>query len=334
MFRRYTAHPHPHQEPQSPPVGSDSCYGVRSLESSVWADGEKPADEREVEHERFSPTVSDPSPSPGSVQDATGSDDMGAESCASSETMTPMIDHTVLPRLQSPPLLSTTDETLPVGSRPLPPSPSATLHPLDRLAATSSSRDTKIELHRRLSLAHLPTVPSSSPSVPSTPQISDDLEGQSAPSSPASLAFSFTPSMSSVSRTSSPVSGIGYRRSHRSGLGMGMDGDEDDAEGDDLVVPTLSLPSSSLHMSLRLYEGKVEDAVKIGLLGRAGHVGDVIRALHEVKGVELVDMGRGAVGVVKEQRVDAVLLTFASVEQVSRANHVLRVVLINRLNDG
>jgi hypothetical protein len=31
-----------------------------------------------------------------------------------------------------------------------------------------------------------------------------------------------------------------------------MDGDEDDAEGDDLVVPTLSLPSSSLHYPIPL----------------------------------------------------------------------------------
>jgi hypothetical protein len=72
-------------------------------------------------------------------------------------------------------------------------------------------------------------------------------------------------------------------------------------------------------MSLPKLETKhVEDrdgALKIGLLGGSGETGEMIRALADVPGVQLVDVGN-SVGVIKGTSLVAELVTARTVEQV------------------
>ena len=183
-----------HRE-SSPPPGSDSCYGVRSLEGSICSEAtsSSPA---------FPPSVPVHS---GDEDENSEEEDEHRSEGEGSETKTPMVDQSLL--LDSPglPIL-----TLPFTSTiPFPTdghedstvsvSPDDTLHPLDR--GRNAGRDSRAELNHRLSLAHLP-------SPTSTGSNYNDMS--SVPSSPASVSFSCIASLSSVSRTSSPVSGTGY----------------------------------------------------------------------------------------------------------------------------
>lgn len=143
------------------------------------------------------------------------------------------------------------------------------------------------EFNRRLSLAALPP--------------HDDETEESIPSSPASFTFSCIASLSSLSRTSSPVSGIPYRDR----LGEELD----------LVVPRLSLPSSSLHMSLPKFDGAIGETIKIGIIGSSEHVGEVLRGL-QAEGVDLVET-MGGIGVLRGDIVTMVIYTSSNVESVS-----------------
>ncbi|EIW67335.1 hypothetical protein M231_02522 [Tremella mesenterica] len=91
----------------------------------------------------------------------------------------------------------------------------------------------------------------------------ESLPDLSPPSSPASLASlpSFAPSLSSLSRTSSPALHDVYDRISPSGREMGEM---------DLVLPTLHLPNASLHLSLPLWEGKVDGGLRVALVEMEG----------------------------------------------------------------
>lgn len=88
----------------------------------------------------------------------------------------------------------------------------------------------------------------------------------------------------------------------------------------DLVLPMLSLPSSSLHLSLRPYTGPAE-AVKIALAGSSESVKAFLRLLGHRE--ELVDVGiKGAVGVTRGDKLQLILLTGLSALQVSHAGRI------------
>lgn len=306
MFTSSRARRHQQQMQQQqgsmspPPDGSDSFYGVRSLEGSVCNDLPVPRSTLQASQEDFAP-LRDASP-------------VAIPEALSDHTITPTTDHPSLPDSTHVSTDSPSASFVSHSSEIIPPSPDDTLHPLDRLETVRErSSDRRAELQRRLSLADLPTVPSFTQTTalrsdPHTP-ISAYYDNHSVPSSPASMSFSF----SSLSRTSSPVSGIGYRRRSQSAIGLGLGG------ADDLVLPKLDLPSSSLHMSLPKLEAKqVENrdgALKIGLLGGSGETGEMIRALADVPGVQLVDVGN-AVGVIRGTTLVAELVTARTIEQV------------------
>lgn len=145
----------------------------------------------------------------------------------------------------------------------------------------------------------------------------------SMPSSPG-LGYSTDPGSGSGSGEE-PGMGLGMggvlqalaleRERARSGVSRrGTVGGEKGEEGSaDLVIPMLSLPSSSLHLSLRPYRGPV-DGLKIALLGEVEEAKAFLRALEDKE--ELVQVGR-QVGVVRGGKLEVVLLTGMSPEQVS-----------------
>ena len=267
-----------HQQQQrgpSPPPGSDSCYGVRSLEGSIYSEatpqprsdtGADMQDERNVGESNELPTQSI---------------DM---------EKTPVIDSSSLP--DSPAASMHTHpvtDVEPLSDPITPPSPHDTLHPLDR---GRNALDSRAELNHRLSLAHLPS-----------PRTSAYHDTSSVPSSPASVSFSCIASLSSVSRTSSPVS--------RTGSGSyGALGTEGEQGEDDLVLPTLSLPSSSLHMSLQRAIaglGVPHGGLKVALVG---DVDGLMDGLSERSGWELGRMGsEGRVGILHDGKVIATIIT-------------------------
>ena len=149
------------------------------------------------------------------------------------------------------------------------------------------------------------------------------------PSSPASFTSlpSYVASLSSMSRTSSPVSGVSgpityhlspYADSHKhaqaeQGLGMSSGSQE-------LVLPTLSLPSTSLHLSLRKWDGG-DGIIRIALLGSKEEAQGVIRALGER--VEMVETGRG-VGILRDGKAVLCLAMYETTELVSLDQKVNR----------
>lgn len=168
-------------------------------------------------------------------------------------------------------------------------------------------------------------------------------EASSAPPSPTSLTSlpSYVPSISSVSRSSSPVSaeagqtGGGGRwtrgapgavlsalardREHarvaRATRHKGR-GQAGETAGAQLVIPELSLPSSSLHLSLRKWDGPVGGA-KIVLLGPPELTRRVVASLGEREELVEIQGRKGNIGVLRGDQVVGVVVTGMSQEQVS-----------------
>ena len=283
------------RETSPPPPGSDSCFGVHSLTNSVWSEANggrlgvhATVDTHDSDHsdERTETQRLD------EMDGSAGSD--RPEATPTAETPMPL-----------PP------DASPVASCPspeiVPPSPDDALHPLDRArdshgTFTLSDLDDLVSYRHRLSLAHLDGGMGYGPSEPSSPASFTSLP-------------SYVASVSSLSRTSSPVSGIGFRQSAPHvgvGLGQGLGGEG--GGDDDLVLPTLNLPSSSLHVSLKTWNGAV-GGIKIALVGGREVVQATLRGLADK--VDSVDVGRGTVGVVRDGHVVATIFTCPSVEQVS-----------------
>ena len=227
---------HQHESPPAP--GTDSCFGVRSLNGSVTWSGE--SDDGSV------PLDADETLAVNTANDGPSnkSDDAG--------------DYTAQTAL-SPNIV--------------PPSPDDTLHPL--------------------SLSHLrhdfPLV-----------------ETLSEPSSPNSFTSmpSYVASISSVSRTSSPLgSATDFARQVNAG-------------SEDLVLPMLSLPSTSLHMSLRRWDGEV-GGIKVFVAGSQEATKSFTGRLGER--CELAEMGiEGKIGILRAGRMVAMLFTGSNTEQVCR----------------
>lgn len=305
-----------------PPPGTDSFYGVRSLNGSVWSDvdasagstgevmspfvGEPEDDERDE--------VIDENEDDGEVEDRStwqyGTTPTANNPLSRFQDMTQGSQPTPQAqnaRLEESPVLKTRMEFIP-------PSPDDTLHPLhpvDEPHSPSFPPDlvspTPADFYqRRLQLAQLDSESS--------------LGSQSVPSSPASFTSlpSYVASLSSASRTSSPVSGYGQRH-----FSPGRDGAREvsggSGGGDDLVLPRLHLPSSSLHASLpRLHNVTQATScdLKIALVGSKEQYQGVITGLLGI-GIHLVDLGAGAVGIVKEGVLAASVRLYTNVETVS-----------------
>ncbi|ORX38623.1 hypothetical protein BD324DRAFT_370511 [Kockovaella imperatae] len=159
----------------------------------------------------------------------------------------------------------------------------------------------------------------------------------SEPSSPASFTSlpSYVGSMSSLSRTSSPISGISgpsinrefsdavhsripphYRDSSAESLLQG--GEHLGHRSEELVIPMLSLPSSSLHLSLASWHGET-NMIKVVLLGEVELAREVIRVLENR--VQIVHLDKGGIGIVKNDKVVLSLTIASSVEQIRKTIH-------------
>lgn len=197
-----------------------------------------------------------------------------------------------------------------------------------------------------LSTSPLPSPSSSAPPSPpansnleSPPDIlsaySSDTDDHSAPPSPTSQTSlpSYLASEMSMSMPSSP--GLGYstdesiregavlqalqRERARSGVGSMLktdrgQGNVEEAEEQDIVIPVLSLPSSSLHLSFRAYEGVVE-GVKIALVGDISASRAFLRALGERE--DLVNLGKSGVGLIRDGKLEVVFILGFSEQHVS-----------------
>ena len=287
------------EETAPPPSGQDSYYGVRSLNGSV----------------NWSPGMASSSPEPSNDQDRPVSDredsDHGTllseragpssddQDTAQSPKVTGLgfiedtpapthshFDNTPIPLRSSlpDPLYSSLTLRVSQGADqgqedndmlPVPASPDETLHPLEVFQSN-----------------FLP------PNLLTLPDLRD--EG-SVPSSPASLT-SLPSYLSSLSRASSPISGVSAPASSPRGQrqyspSSGENDSRNSGIPEDLVLPTLNLPSSSLHLSLEKWEGPFE-GIRVALLGGTDSTRALMRALREK--ANLVELDGGLVGLKTE----------------------------------
>lgn len=338
---------------EPPPPGSDSCFGVRSLNNSVEWIGEGTAEQIDV--------------SQGDTQEDEVNNQVEDPAGDREEGEVKEVDEEVSPTSEAVAQAITEDI-----STPNPTTEGAqTISLPTQDAVETDLRDIEGNLTIRQSRTYVPTpvrIPSpalflpvlstsASPSNPHSPSSRSDFDSppaisdystdedqdqdqdHSAPPSPTSQnSFpSYLASEISMSMPSSP--GMGYstdpgsitgdkpregtlraaleRERARSG---GKVDDEEDEDGEeevpDLVIPMLSLPSSSLHLSLRPYGGQVE-GLKIALVGDMATSRAFLRALGESE--ELVDIGKrrgGGIGIIRDGRLQAVIITGLTVSQV------------------
>lgn len=83
------------------------------------------------------------------------------------------------------------------------------------------------------------------------------------------------------------------------------------------MLPTMSLPSSSLHMSLPKFKGDV-GGIKIGVVGKAESIQELVSALEASDQLDLVDVGKGLIGVARDGELLVTLVTSTSLELVRR----------------
>lgn len=294
--------------------GTDSTYGVRSVSEwggdSAHSAPDRSGDERgdnghdSEDYQQGGSVVGEPAGDDGERAGEESSTtvhigcmredakDWGADDRADSTAGDDTLSATPSPR----PLLS-----LAPSAQIIPPSPDDTAHSELELD-TDSEADTG-EMHLSLHLREAPSEPSSPASYTSMP--------------------SYVASISSVSRTSSPAPlNMGFDTGYTgftgfTGRGMGAGAGTGSEE---LVLPTLSLPSSSLHLSLRRWEGSGSRGIRVALLGSSEMEKKLVRALGERE--DLVDMGRrGEIGVVRNGEIAATLITGLGGDQVSPSNH-------------
>ncbi|WRT68270.1 uncharacterized protein IL334_005246 [Kwoniella shivajii] len=202
--------------------------------------------------------------------------------------------------------------------RIIPPSPEDTVHPLDHSPSHPPSSINNAGLHEemigygssrerehQLTLEHITRSFDTSSSSPSRSPYLQHSE----PSSPASFTSmpSYVASLSSLSRTSS-ISPLGMgdypHHHHHNHHHLSEDGNEDE-----LVLPTLSLPSESLslHMSLSKWTESPEGALGVILLGSREEVEKTLRKIREKE--HLVEIKGGVVGIVRNGKVQLRIIT-------------------------
>ncbi|CAK9782777.1 hypothetical protein CC85DRAFT_305181 [Cutaneotrichosporon oleaginosum] len=255
-----------------PPPGSDSFYGVRSLDSVDW------------ESEPSSGDSSEDSSNLGPVDD------------------TPSAVSTSLPLLGASPS-STSSSTTTLARASQAPSPRPSLAPIDsppRLEGTPTP----------------PAAALASPAINRPPPLAHtlfdmlaDAPSASEPSSPASFD-SMSVTLSSLSRTSSLLEDWRPYDSEAERRGLDALGLETrpvpQRAGTELVLPTLSLPSTSLHLGLERWNG-APAGTRIALLAGPERTRDVLGALAARR--KCVQLPHGHVGVVEHGRLSATILT-------------------------
>ncbi|OCF37817.1 hypothetical protein I316_00041 [Kwoniella heveanensis BCC8398] len=248
--------------------------------------------------------------------------DSGAESAGGSDRdASPVIGHVNRPAR--------------VQSWVTPPSPEDTVHPLDRSSSTqrdSSPHQSQLNQpqhpsnlifgadsgsEHRLNHLALDSLNHTNDRTPDSPFLPT-----SEPSSPASFTSmpSYVASLSSLSRTSS-ISPFGldhyhdhdahHHSGHNTTFTTTITGGSDE-----LILPTLALPSESLslHLSLSKWSGNEDSGLSVVLLGEREEVEKTLRGLRER--CEMVET-KGGVGLMKEGKLVVRIKTACkSIEQV------------------
>lgn len=348
-----SAHTRQHAE-QPPPPGTDSSYGVRSINSSVeWdaRDDDHPSDASE----QSSPSASDDAHDQDedrviAVLEQTGT---MATAAAPSATLSASTGDTRTPTRVSAGLGSAVDSPPPAepqaDSQTAPPPMQRSLNETPTPQAMPLPMSTPSLAPERASMrTPSPSVaPRDRPQPPypvATHTLLDmlaDAPSASEPGSPASLASypSCIASLSSLSRTSSP-SDWDWRHPLSRSLVAG-DLTSDDAQSFDglglgepmqsaeLVLPTLALPSTSLNLGLERWPG-LPAGSRIALLASPEETRDVLGALATRQ--TCVQLAHGAVGVVKGGSLVATILTGHSVSNVHQRTTEAYTALHSLLN--
>lgn len=329
---RRSSHTRQHAEP--PPQGSDSSYGVRSLNSSVeWVDAEEDDDSDATDTRDLSASRSRSSIDPARDQDNDRSDDLEALETSPTPSGTPSAlpsthsssSETLVPILPSSDDISPADDTAPLAAPP--PTP----RELDETPTPPAMTLRSPERSMRTPSPHPPPFPVATHALL---DMLADAPSASEPSSPASLESypSCIASLSSLSRTSSPSDWDWKHPLSRSlaaadleNQGLGL---ERDAE---LVLPTLSLPSTSLHLGLERWPG-LPSGTRIALLSSPEKSRDVLGALATRH--TCVQLAHGAVGVVNDGVLVATILTGHSVNNVRQRTTEAYTALHSLLNSS
>lgn len=333
------------QEESPPPDGADSCYGVRSISSVSWssdgsdstalAPGHSHSHSHASAHSHTRDATDHPSP-PGndlkSVRDVRDldehdnehdSDNEHTDSSGEEHESTPDASRSLQLHAPPPQEHSRDRDRDSEGAVAHPPGPVPTAHiahapgVLTRERSRSVDKQTPVVSHALFDMLQ-------------------DAPSASEPSSPASLASlpSCTASLSSLSRLSSPADWDQRAQFMRPSAGSAASASSVAGERQELVLPTLALPNTSLHLGLERWAGEGA-GTRIALVAPPERTRDILAVIAAKR--KCVQLAHGEVGVVARSstgygELEATIITGLSANDIARRTHDAYALLHSLLN--
>lgn len=320
---------------EPPPPGSDSCFGVRSLNGSVeWSSEGLETGQAEMEITDDLPEGEHAGGEALAEREGGTEDELkvAAEDSilAPAPSLSEVADkHDKLPKPTVQPILVPSPTLfLPTLSTISPPESGSTRqselqdpdHPLSEYSTDDDGDAASSAPPSPTSLNSLPSYLASDISMPSSPGIGYST----GPGSAAGRSNSRSPLRTGSGGVGAALQALERERARSIGTIRRLSKynhaqkgcEEEEEEAPDLVIPTLSLPSSSLHLSLRPFIGRVE-GIKIALVGDAEETKAFLRLLEAQEELVEVNRAKGWIGVMRAGELAAVLITGLSVIQVS-----------------